>query len=574
MVQAGDRRDAELARRAAGRTDRHSWPRPPAGGARYRANEWTDSWGCSSAGRAPAWHAGGRGFESPQLHHPSVKSVVVPRMISPLRPDARGLLIPGLPEQVTGSGHRDRRERRAHRRPGTVGAGRCARPAPPTPGRWRASSPTSAPRAAGWSLRRAPSASRGGVLHRRDDPRPATAWPDRGRGGRRRGRQRAGQPRAQRDQRPYRGPLDCVARWMARRRRRHRPDARGAGLGAGAGLAKIALGVFPDNERAIAVYEHVGFEREGLRRMPVSRRGRRLPRRAADGLVPRRGGAPTAQARGWRAMTPTSRRADARSTPGQREYDRSGPGTPSSSSRGSVRRLRLSEHPHVVDLGAGTGRASLAMAELGWRVTAVEPGKRMLDQLRTNAANAGCSCSTVQANGGGDRPGPRHRRPGTAARRSIGSTRMPRWRRWLVSCAWRRRRPVLERARRGALRRSWRSTSACSASASARRRYRPVLQAGRESGRDRTRTAIEAATGFEARSSWSRWRTEVADDRLERFIGMAFTAVRPRRPAAGGAGPLPASSWVASWAGTAIRMRRHSTVPYRIDLWIARRRGS
>ncbi len=33
------------------------------------------------------------------------------------------------------------------------------------------------------------------------------------------------------------------------------------------GLAKLALGVFPDNERAIAVYEHVGFEREGLRRM-------------------------------------------------------------------------------------------------------------------------------------------------------------------------------------------------------------------------------------------------------------------------------------------------------------------
>jgi RimJ/RimL family protein N-acetyltransferase len=32
------------------------------------------------------------------------------------------------------------------------------------------------------------------------------------------------------------------------------------------GLAKLALGVFPDNARAIAVYEHVGFEREGLRR--------------------------------------------------------------------------------------------------------------------------------------------------------------------------------------------------------------------------------------------------------------------------------------------------------------------
>lgn len=32
------------------------------------------------------------------------------------------------------------------------------------------------------------------------------------------------------------------------------------------GLVKVALGVFPDNERAIAVYERAGFVREGLRR--------------------------------------------------------------------------------------------------------------------------------------------------------------------------------------------------------------------------------------------------------------------------------------------------------------------
>jgi ribosomal protein S18 acetylase RimI-like enzyme len=32
------------------------------------------------------------------------------------------------------------------------------------------------------------------------------------------------------------------------------------------GLAKVALGVFPDNGRAIAVYERAGFVREGLRR--------------------------------------------------------------------------------------------------------------------------------------------------------------------------------------------------------------------------------------------------------------------------------------------------------------------
>jgi RimJ/RimL family protein N-acetyltransferase len=32
------------------------------------------------------------------------------------------------------------------------------------------------------------------------------------------------------------------------------------------GLLKVALAVFPDNARAIAVYEHAGFIREGLRR--------------------------------------------------------------------------------------------------------------------------------------------------------------------------------------------------------------------------------------------------------------------------------------------------------------------
>lgn len=32
-------------------------------------------------------------------------------------------------------------------------------------------------------------------------------------------------------------------------------------------LRKVALGVFPDNERAIAVYERTGFVHEGLRRM-------------------------------------------------------------------------------------------------------------------------------------------------------------------------------------------------------------------------------------------------------------------------------------------------------------------
>ena len=32
-------------------------------------NDFTNSWGFSSAGRAPALHAGGQEFESPNLHH-------------------------------------------------------------------------------------------------------------------------------------------------------------------------------------------------------------------------------------------------------------------------------------------------------------------------------------------------------------------------------------------------------------------------------------------------------------------------------------------------------------------------
>jgi len=63
------------------------------------------------------------------------------------------------------------------------------------------------------------------------------------------------------------------------------------------------------------------------------------------------------------------------------EYDRFRPGYPDELFDTIRERLGLSERPHVVDLGAGTGRASLAMAELGWRVTAIEPGHGMLDLL-------------------------------------------------------------------------------------------------------------------------------------------------------------------------------------------------
>src|SRR5215212_6850036 len=79
------------------------------------------------------------------------------------------------------------------------------------------------------------------------------------------------------------------------------------------------------------------------------------------------------------------------------EYDRYRPGYPQELFDAIAQRLPLPRHPLVVDLGAGTGRASLAMAAIGWRVTAVEPGKPMLDMLRARAADEGLLISTLQA---------------------------------------------------------------------------------------------------------------------------------------------------------------------------------
>ena len=46
-----------------------------------------------------------------------------------------------------------------------------------------------------------------------------------------------------------------------------------------AGVTKLELHVFPHNEPAIALYEKLGYEREGLRRGHYARAGRQLSRR-------------------------------------------------------------------------------------------------------------------------------------------------------------------------------------------------------------------------------------------------------------------------------------------------------
>ena len=61
------------------------------------------------------------------------------------------------------------------------------------------------------------------------------------------------------------------------------------------------------------------------------------------------------------------------------------------------RELSLPERPQVVDIGAGTGRASLAMTRLGWHVAAVDLDGPGLDVLRARAAAEGLDVAAIQA---------------------------------------------------------------------------------------------------------------------------------------------------------------------------------
>ena len=185
-----------------------------------------------------------------------------------------------------------------------------------------------------------------------------------------------------------------VADALARRRHRLRPGrARPRRGRATSGLLKVALAVFPDNVRAIAVYEHAGFVREGLRRSQYRADGGVLRDELLMAWFP---DAPCAEGQPMSAVDPARARGVRRL--GRRLRPLSGPTYPDELfDVDRTSSLPLPRQPHVVDLGAGTGRASLAMASCGWRVTAVEPGKPMLDVLRGRAANEGLLISTVQA---------------------------------------------------------------------------------------------------------------------------------------------------------------------------------
>jgi len=253
------------------------------------------------------------------------------------------------------------------------------------------------------------------------------------------------------------------------------------------------------------------------------------------------------------------------------EYDRYRPGYPDELFETIRTRLRLPARPLVVDLGAGTGRASLAMASLGWRVTAVEPGKPMLDQLRASAANNGLIVSTVQASAEETGVAPASADLATAAQsfhwfdKDAALTEMARIVRpgggialfWNVRDA--ERSPFV--ADYHGLLEKW------FGEADAGHR----LQAGRGTEREETRAALERHAGFGDVELVTMEHDVMTT--ATAFIGMAFTASYIRS--------LPAEDQdrFRIELGGALGRHGHTgdepfVLPYRVDLWIARRHGS
>jgi ubiquinone/menaquinone biosynthesis C-methylase UbiE len=252
------------------------------------------------------------------------------------------------------------------------------------------------------------------------------------------------------------------------------------------------------------------------------------------------------------------------------EYDRYRPTYPDPLFALIARELDLPQTPSVADLGAGTGRASVAMASIGWRVTAVEPGGPMLDVLRSRAIEGGLPIETVQASAEAtglqaasfdlataaqafhwfDKP---------AALAEIARIVRPGGG---VALFWN----VREEARSPFVADYHRVLERYGGVAEGK-----YLQAGRSSGRSSTREALEAADRFEA-PKLHELHHELAAT-ANGFIGMAFTAsyIRALDPAAQDR----------FRAETLELLARHGhrgdepfAVPYRVDLWIARRSGA
>ena len=250
------------------------------------------------------------------------------------------------------------------------------------------------------------------------------------------------------------------------------------------------------------------------------------------------------------------------------EYDRYRPTYPNALFELMATQLQLPTDPRVVDLGAGTGRASIAMAGRQWRVTAVEPGGPMLEVLRSRAETDGLVIRTVQATA---------EATGLEAGSFDLATAGQAFH-WFDKPA-----ALMEMARivrpGGGLALFWnvREEERSPFVADYHRvleRYGGVaegkyLQAGRSSGRSSTREALEASPDFEA-PELHELRHELPAT-VDGFIGMAFTAsyIRALRP---DEQDRFRSETLALLAQHGYRGDEPFVVPYRVDLWITRRR--
>ena len=253
------------------------------------------------------------------------------------------------------------------------------------------------------------------------------------------------------------------------------------------------------------------------------------------------------------------------------DYDRYRPGYPAELFTTIAARLALPKQPRVVDLGAGTGRASLAMAEMGWRVTAVEPGKPMLDVLRGRASDEGLVVATRQANAEETGLDPASADLVTAAQ-AFHWFEIPKA---LAEIA-RITRPgggtALFWNVRDASRSPFLADYAALLRRSTDRTEDPGVGRYESSGREETYAALAGSSAFDA-PELVELHQEVSMTRGE-FIGMAFTASYIQ------VGLAPDRQRLFREELAAL-LTRHGhgdetpfAVPYRIDLWIARRRES
>jgi SAM-dependent methyltransferase len=250
------------------------------------------------------------------------------------------------------------------------------------------------------------------------------------------------------------------------------------------------------------------------------------------------------------------------------EYDRYRPSYPDELFATIQSRLQLPEPPHVADLGAGTGRASLAMAALGWRVTAIEPGRPMLEQLRGRASEDGLVVATVQASAEETGLDPASVDLATAGQAFH----------WFD-----KERAVAEMARivrpGGGVALFWNvrdeeaSPFVADYHALLEARFGDAdtgryLQAGRPSGQEATRRAFQGLASFNPLEKIE-LRHQLTMS-AEEFTGMAFTASYIRA--------LSDDEQVRFRADLAALLAKHGhaplqpfNVPYRVDLWITRR---